>query len=57
MGHESLGITDRLYGKLAGNDVKDVVIGLSREEPKMSEDELFLEFIAFKKWLNSNGKI
>lgn len=31
MGHESLDITDRLYGKLASDDVKKVIIGIDEK--------------------------
>lgn len=50
MGHESLSITDRLYSQLAGNEVKRVVVGLSRKQEKISNEELYKEFLEFKKW-------
>lgn len=52
MGHETLEITLRYYAKQAGDDVKRLVTGLSRGHISESDEELFREFEAFKKWRN-----
>ena len=49
MGHESIDITDRLYGRLGWNDVKDIITRISHSEIRTSDEELFRGFMAFKK--------
>lgn len=48
--HESMEITDRLYGRLA--NVKDIVTNLSEEASIDVEEQLFRQFEAFVKWRN-----
>lgn len=55
MGHDNVYTTDRFYGKFASDDVKEIIIGLSQAGNKNSSDEeLFREFLAFKKWVRDN---
>lgn len=48
----TLEITLRYYAKQAGDDVKRLVTGLSQGHISESDEELFREFEAFKKWRN-----
>ena len=52
MVHEKMEITDRLYGRLAGEDVKETINNLG-ETGKLSpeDEEIFKQFLAFKKWV------
>jgi len=57
MGHESMDITDRLYGKLAGDDVKKIIMTFSENTlPEPGDKELFRQFSAFKKWMGNQDK-
>ncbi len=56
MGHERLSVTDKLYGKLAGDSVKEIVTGLSHKSIEKSNQELFNEFLAYQKWREQNYK-
>lgn len=56
MMHESMGITDRLYGRLAGDDVRNAISGLRQDEAdEKTTEELFIQFSQFLKWRQNNG--
>ncbi len=50
MMHENMGITDRLYGKLSRNDVKEIIFGKFEDAISKTNIELYKEFMAFEKW-------
>lgn len=54
MMHESMEITDRLYGRLTNDEVKETISGFGIQSDSKSEKELFEEFLAFKKWVDQN---
>lgn len=48
MMHESMEITDRLYGRLAGDDVREVILGFPREGRREHYmEDILKEFKAF----------
>lgn len=47
--HESMDITDRLYGRLSGNEIKAIVMNKT-ENPSKEKEGLFNEFI---EWQNN----
>jgi hypothetical protein len=52
MMHETMEITDRLYGLLAGDDVKNTITHLREKSEISSEhEELFRDFLSFIKWV------
>lgn len=54
MMHESMEITDRLYGRLARDDVHAAINRIGAREGRDSdEDRLYKDFLAFRKWLAS----
>ena len=54
MMHESMEITDRLYGRLAGDNVKMKISTMSiQSDQNGTDEELFNQFMAFQKWLKS----
>ena len=44
--HESMEITDRLYGQLGNDDVKAVVTG-KKDQPDKAKEALFKDFLAW----------
>lgn len=50
MMHESMEITDRLYGRLASDEVKNTIQNLGIDNPNQDDQELFRQFLAYKKW-------
>ena len=55
MMHESMEITDRLYGKLATNDIKYVISRFGESDLENNEDRLLAQFSEFLKWKRSKG--
>jgi integrase len=54
MMHESMGITDRLYGRLASNDVSKTIMRFRETSDASQEsEELFRQFSEFQKWLQN----
>lgn len=57
MMHESMEITDRLYGRLAGDDVRETIFSLGEDAPpKKLDEDIFMKFLAFQKWLENADK-
>ena len=53
MMHESMEITDRLYGRLARNDVRKVISSLGgNQKAEPVDEELFEQFLEFQAWRN-----
>lgn len=50
MGHDSFEVTDRLYGELANDDVKDIITGFAKNQVDEADEKSYQEFLAFKKW-------
>jgi integrase len=55
MSHKSMEITDSLYGELASNDVRNVILGMSEKDEKGGNDEMDEMFKAFNIWLKSQN--
>ncbi len=55
MMHESMEITDRLYGKLASNDIKEVISKFRENKLGSDEDRLLAQFSEFLKWRKSKN--
>jgi hypothetical protein len=51
MMHDSMKITDRLYAELASDDVKEVISSMGVEVENFGDEELFIQFLAFRKWM------
>ncbi|KAA3642793.1 MAG: hypothetical protein DWQ07_19910 [Chloroflexi bacterium] len=61
MMHESMEITDRLYGQLAHDDVRKAIMELTNNNEGISTEDqkLYSEFVAFRNWMeksNSSNK-
>ena len=54
MMHSNMQITDSLYGHLANDEVKETILGFGIQAESKNENELFEEFLAFKRWQDLN---
>ncbi|MDH5506236.1 MAG: site-specific integrase [Anaerolineae bacterium] len=52
MGHDTLEVTDRIYGRLGGEDVRGIISRLERKssEPESDKEKLFEEFTEYLEW-------
>lgn len=57
MMHENMEITDRLYGRLANDDVRQTIRNLGEEaNSNHTDEELFRQFVEFQQWKKANKR-
>ncbi len=53
MMHGSMEITDRMYGRLANDNVKSIISNMKSGKTNQKKEDLFQEFSEFIEWRNS----
>ena len=55
MMHESMNITDSLYGRLAEDDIKNAISGMEEINTNSADGEIYEKFLEFMAWLDTQN--